>query len=168
MKNFELMLLEDLQKSMDRAEKELILYTLDLCNHHSTRTAARLGIDRKSLYNKLHKHGIPIKRERLGLSLPDIDKAADALVKMGRMGLSIQNINTQQQIIRVQGIVTPKVEYLAVITPWALNDLIYVKRTFNLTDLGLEEVALNSTAHGYSLELVAGLIRDEELKTNKP
>lgn len=44
--------------TLEEAEKELIIRTLEQCGKNRTRTSEVLGISRRSLYNKLARHGL--------------------------------------------------------------------------------------------------------------
>jgi two-component system, NtrC family, response regulator HydG len=48
----------DLKESSAKAEKQAILKALKAANYNKTETARRLGIDRKTLYNKLKRYNI--------------------------------------------------------------------------------------------------------------
>ena len=46
------------EKIVDRVERELIVQVMAECDHVQTKAAARLGINRNTLRNKLKKHGL--------------------------------------------------------------------------------------------------------------
>ncbi|MFH1940652.1 MAG: sigma-54 dependent transcriptional regulator [bacterium] len=46
------------KKYSEKVEKELILKTLDECNHNRNHTANRLKVSRKTLFNKMRRYGL--------------------------------------------------------------------------------------------------------------
>jgi two-component system response regulator HydG len=48
----------DLKNSKEKAEKELIISTLEKVKYNKTKAAKLLNIDRKTLYNKIKQYGI--------------------------------------------------------------------------------------------------------------
>ena len=47
-----------LRDAKERSEKEIIIETLEKTKYNKAKTARILGIDRKTLYNKIHRYGI--------------------------------------------------------------------------------------------------------------
>ncbi|KRP04088.1 MAG: hypothetical protein ABR94_11390 [Sphingobacteriales bacterium BACL12 MAG-120802-bin5] len=48
----------DLKSMAERTEKEMILQTLQKANYNKSKAAKMLGIDRKTLYNKMKQLGV--------------------------------------------------------------------------------------------------------------
>ncbi len=55
---------KSLKKVLEEPERELILAVLNECNWNRNRAAARLGINRTTLYNKMKKHNISFMRPK--------------------------------------------------------------------------------------------------------
>jgi two-component system, NtrC family, response regulator HydG len=51
---------EDLRDHRERKERDVILETLRACRFNKTKAAESLNIDRKTLYNKMKRYGIPV------------------------------------------------------------------------------------------------------------
>jgi len=50
----------DLREAKEKSEKEIIIETLEKTKYNKAKTARMLGIDRKTLYNKIHRYGIEL------------------------------------------------------------------------------------------------------------
>jgi two-component system, NtrC family, response regulator HydG len=57
-KNIDNSTITDLKTVVEKAEKEAILRVLEMTANNKTKTAELLGVDRKTLYNKLNIYGI--------------------------------------------------------------------------------------------------------------
>ena len=60
----ELVEIEVLDKVVERAERKAILKALEITNYNKTKAAKKLGVERKTLYNKMSSYNIPLQKNQ--------------------------------------------------------------------------------------------------------